>query len=176
MKRANIVVPFILAAIVWAIPAAGQDAPPPSSGEVARELAGIQRSLGELVDLLATMRTNQEAELLLRRIELHERRLAPLERQLESNKDDQVNTRSSITDATEWRDRTEDEIRNLDREGVDDDTDGLRQQVVIANAEIERLNRRLESLKERQIDLEDRLADGRDEVDILDDLLRELLD
>jgi len=176
MKKATIAVLVLLAAASYAAPTTGQDAPEAPPGEVVRELAGIQRSLGDLVDLLATMRVHQEAELVLRRIELHERRLAPLARQLESIKDDRINTRTNITDATEWRDRSEDQLHDQEREGIDDDPEGLRQQVIIANAEIERLNRRLESLQERQIDLEDRLADGRDEVDVLDELLRELLD
>lgn len=174
MKRPIIPAVVLLGACVWIAPVSGQQVPDEPEKAV-RELAGIQRSLDDLVGLLATMRKNQDANLVLRRIELHERRLAPLARRLESNKQEQVNTKTNISEARDWVIRVEDEIDAVEREGLEEVPADIRQQIVIGEAEIERLTRRLDALQERQIELEDRLADGRDEVEILDELLQELL-
>ena len=166
----------VLLAVVASAPVAAQDHSDAVEKQVVRELAGIQRSLADLVDLLETMRRNQDVDLVLRRIELHERRLAPLERSVRGNEQDQIDTRQQVSEAVMWKERTEDRILELEREGIEETPEDFRQQVEVAEGEIERLQLRLDGLLQRQIELENTVADGRDEFEILDDLLRELLE
>lgn len=176
MKKTLMARFLVLIPLLGATPPMAQEPSTAASDPVVRELAGIQQALDDLVGLLESMRRNQDVDLILRRIELHERRLAPLERSLRGNEQDQIDTRQNITETEMWKSSTEDQIDELEREGIDHAPDDFRQQVVVAELEIERLQLRLQTLQQRQIELENSLGDGRDEIEVLDDLLRELLE
>ena len=167
-------VPVALILMSWTSPAFGQDAPAAAPEQVVRELAGIQASLDDLVTLLSTMRRNQDADLILRRIEMHERRLAPIEQRLDSNKREQLEAEEGIGNVREWMQQTEEAIREIEREG-DEVPIEARREATMGESELQRLTLRLETLRLQQIELENSLLDGHDEVEILDDLLEELL-
>jgi chromosome segregation ATPase len=169
-------VPVALIVTIGIAPASGQDAPPATPEEVVRELAGIRASLDELVTLLSTMRRNQDADLILRRIEMHERRLAPLERRLDANKRDQLNTEQSIGDIQNWVRQAEERILDVEREGREEVPLEMRHEVDRGQTELERLAEKLETLRRQQIEIENSMFAGRDDVEILDDLLEDLLD
>ena len=176
MKKAIItLVPVALILAIWIIPAYGQDARPATPEEVVHEIAGIRASLDELVTLLSTMRRNQDADLILRRIEMHERRMAPVEQKLDSNKREQLETEEGIGNVQEWKQQSEERIREIEREGREEISLDLRREAALGESELERLTLRLETLRRQQIELENSLLDGRDDVEILDDLLEELL-
>ena len=178
MKKTLIaLIPFALIAAIWVSPATGQDAPPGDTPErVVRELAGIQKSLDDLVALLSTMHRNQDAVLILRRIEMHERRLAPLEGRLERNGREQLEVKTSIDNIKEWKSQMEEQIRETEREGREEVPLQMHQELRMAEQQTIQQQARYDRLQQQQIELENTLADRRDEVEILEDLLRELLE
>ncbi|NIM00432.1 MAG: hypothetical protein GTN89_06075 [Acidobacteria bacterium] len=169
-------VPVALIAALWFSPAIGQESTGAAPEEVVRELAGIQQALEELVDLLVTMRRNQDAELILRRIEMQERRLAPLDGRLDRNSREQQDAKSSIGNIKQWMSQTEERIDEIEREGREEVPLQLYQELRMAQQQLAQEEARLERLQQRQIDLENTLADRRDDVEILEDLLRDLID
>ena len=169
-------IPVALIAAIWVSPATGQDAPGDTPEQVVRELAGIQESLDDLVALLSTMRRNQDADLILRRIEMHERRLAPLEGRLERNGREQLDAKKSLGNIEEWKSQTEEQIYEIERVGREEVPLQMRQEVRMAEQQMKQEQERLERLQQTQIDLENALADRRDDVEILEDTLRELVE
>jgi len=169
-------IPLALIAAIWVSPASGQDAPVDTPERIVRELAAIQESLDDLVTLLSMMRRNQDASLILRRIEMHERRLAPLEGRLERNRREQLDAKSSMSNIETWKSQTEEGILEIERKGRDEVPLPMRQEVHMAEQQMNREQERLETLQQQQIELEMALADRRDDVEILEDLLRELVD
>ena len=169
-------IPIALIAAIWVSPATGQEAPADTPEQVVRELAGIQESLDDLVVLLSTMRRNQDADLILRRIEMHERRLAPLEGRLDRNGREQQQAKTSMANIEEWKSQTEEQIFEIERAGRDEVPLPMRQEVHMAEQQMDRELERLDTLQQRQIELENALADRRDDVEILEDLLRDLVD
>ena len=177
MKKTLIaLIPVALIVAIWVSPATGQDAPGNTPERVVRELAGIQESLDDLVALLATMRRNQDADLILRRIEMHERRLAPLEGRLERNGREQLDAKTSMGNIKEWKIQTEERIREIEREGREEVPLQMHQEVRMAEQQMTQEQERFDRLQQKQIELEDALADRRDEVEILEDLLLELVE
>ena len=71
-----------------ALPCAGQAPTEYESARVAKDVQGIHQALDRLVGLLESVQRQQSLELLLKRIEMHERRQAPLERRLRSAEND----------------------------------------------------------------------------------------
>ncbi len=177
MKKTLIaLVPLALIAVIWVSPATGQHAPDTAAERVALELGDIRDSLDDLVRLLATMKRNQDADLMLRRIEMHERRLAPLEGRLDRNGREQQDVQTSIRNVEEWKSQTEERIHQIEREGREEIPLELLQEVRMAEQQIALEQDRLDRLRQQQIDLENTLADRRDDVEILEDLLRELVE
>lgn len=177
MKKILIaLIPIALIAAIWVSPATGQDAPTDTPERVVRELAGIQESLDDLVTLLSTMRRNQDADLILRRIEMHERRLAPLEGRLDRNRREQLEAKTSIGNIEEWKSQTEERIHEIEREGREEVPLQMRQEVRMAEQQMNQEQERFERLQQQQIELENTLADRRDDVEILEDLLSELVE
>lgn len=169
-------IPVALIAAIWVLPASGQDRPADTPEQVVRELAGIQESLDDLVALLSTMRRNQDADLILRRIEMHERRLAPLEGRLDGNRREQLDAKTSMSNLEAWKSQTEEQILEIERAGRGEVPLPMRQEVHMAEQQMDREQERFETLQQQQIELENALADRRDDVEILEDLLRDLVE
>ena len=177
MKKVLIAfIPVALIGAIWVLPASAQDAPGETPEQVVRELAGIQESLNDLVALLSTMRRNQDADLILRRIEMHERRLAPLAGRLERNGREQLDAKASMANSAGWKSQTEERIHEIEREGRDEVPLQMRQEVRMAEQQMSREQVRFDRLRQQQIELENALADRRDDVEILEDLLRDLVE
>ena len=113
---------------------------------------------------------------MLRRIEMHERRLAPLEGRLDRNGREQQDVQTSIRNVEEWKSQTEERIHQIEREGREEIPLELLQEVRMAEQQIALEQDRLDRLRQQQNDLENTLADRRDDVEILEDLLRDLVE
>lgn len=166
----------VLIAAIWVSPVSGQDGPADTPERVVRELAGIRESLDDLVALLSTMRRNQDASLLLRRIEMHERRLAPLEGRLDRNRREQQEAKTSMNNLAERTSQMEELVLKIEREGRDEVPLPMRQEVHMVEQQMNRELERLDALQQQQIELENALADRRDDVEILADRLHDLVD
>ena len=165
----------VFVVLFWIAPAVGQDNRAVAPESIVSELAHIQQSLEDLVDLMSASRRYEDADLILRRIEMHERRMAPVERQIERNQREHVDAQTNLGWMEKRVSQTEKRVRKIEREGIQV-SDELFGQVTGAIQAVEREKARIEALKLQRIELENGIAGKRDEVKVLEDSLRELLD
>jgi predicted RNase H-like nuclease (RuvC/YqgF family) len=172
MNRNWILAGLSLALItIAAMPARAQE----GVGQLADDLAGINRSLERMAGMLEILIGNQQVEILLKRIEMKERRLAPLESELRRAERALVDLEARVKRLNDEREELEDVLAEEMREGIDlEGSETRRMQEQLARvAEMEA--GRVEEYRRRVLRLEDQLADGRDEILILDEQLMELL-
>jgi len=174
--RVRIVLAAVLTVATLAPASAQQQVAAADDGRPSSEMAGIQRSLDRLVQLLEEHIEHQRADLLLKRIQLKERRIAPAERRL---RDAETSLLGREAEIKRMQAMLEEQRRVLDdenRDGTDPSVSGTRNMI----AELERVIRtedaQLDDARMRVRRLEDELADQREEIEILDDLLLEMLE
>jgi septal ring factor EnvC (AmiA/AmiB activator) len=148
---------------------------PGRSQDTADDMAGINRSLERMVVLLETLIGNQQVDILLKRIELQERRLAPLESGLRRAERAMIDVEARLERMKEEREAMEDVIAEEVRDGIDKDDSDARRMRDQLDRVLESESARVEEMRRRVLRLEDELADGREEIVILDEQLRELL-
>jgi hypothetical protein len=139
------------------------------------EMAGIKHSLDRMALLMETLIGNQQIEILLKRIELMERRLAPLESELRRAERAVIDVEARVKRMQEEREEMEDAIADEIRSGIDQEDSEARRMKEQLDRVIEVEGARVEEMRSRARKLEDELADGRDEILILDEQLKELL-
>jgi chromosome segregation ATPase len=138
-------------------------------------MAGIKRSLERMAVLMETLIGNQQVDILLKRIELKERRLAPLESELRRAERALIEIESRVKRMNEEREELDDVVDEEIRDGIDPaGSEARRMQEQLARV-IEMEAGRVEEYRRRVMRLEDQLAEGRDEILILDEQLMELL-
>jgi len=167
-----------LTAIALLLPAAEaqQEEVFDAGSRLAEEMAGIHRSLDRLVTLLEAHVQHQQIDLLIKRIELKERRLEPLEGRLRSAEGDLLGRENEIarmrTMLEQQRESLDDEIR----EGADQPESETRRIIEDFERIIRTEEAQLDDSRLRVRRLEDDLADQREEIEILDDALLEMLE
>ena len=170
-------VSLAVALLTVALPAAAQQGRP--SGEesagLVEEVAGLRNSLDRLVVLLERMAEQQKIDLLLKRVELKERRLIPVASDLRSLEGEQEDQKVTLARYREMLEQMEDALSEEIRRGVDRPDSESRQMIPQLERELQIEEARAEELERRMRRLEDELADGRREIAILDEQLRELL-
>ena len=139
------------------------------------DVAGIRQALDRLVDLLETVQRNQRVDLLLKRIELRERRLSPLERRLAGAQGDMDGIEAEQVHMESMREQQERELDEIVREGKETD-EGIRRMLREVELMQTAMEARLFDAQARVRRFEDELAEGREEIEILDEILLELLD
>ena len=168
-------------AIAWASLAgpivAQQDAELPEATErMLEDVSGIHQSLERLVGLLETLREHQKVELLIKRIELKERRLAPMESRLRSAENTVKGIEDELTRLRTMREQIEEALNDNEIRGEATPEDGSREMLVHIERELEVLGVQVEAERLRARELEDDLAEGREDVEDLDEMLIELLE
>jgi len=172
MKRKWILAGLCLVVLAIAVsPARAQDA----SGQLAEDVAGINRSLERMANLLETLIGNQQVDILLKRIELKERRLAPLESDLRRAERALIDIESRVKRLNEEREELDDAVDEEVRAGVDSEGSEARRMRDQLERVVEMEAGRVEEYRRRVLHLEDQLAEGREEIAILDEQLMELL-
>jgi TolA-binding protein len=170
MKRRSTAV---LIALFLALPVTLTSADVPTS-ELDEDVAGIRQALDRLVVLLETVQHHQRVDLLLKRIELRERRLEPAERRLRSAEGDVEGLEGELVHMRAMKEQEEEKLDELIRTREIDYGD-RRQLEEIKTVEVA-LEARLDEARMRVRRYEDELADGREEIEILDEMLLELLE
>jgi chromosome segregation ATPase len=182
MKRCTAV---ILAALpvagVFVVATSGGATEPAGGDRVARELAGLNRSLESVVAVLERLERKQDLALLLRRIELKERRLLPREQALRSSSSTLENMRSDLEQLRHYRESVREQISSAIREGAvgpeaDEIMAGLRRQEAEAVNLLDSRTKEVEALELRRQVLEDEVAEQREEVEILEERLDAFLE
>jgi len=150
----------------------------PAPGEpdpVARELAGIRSSLDRLTAALEEVRVSRRADLLLRRIERREVRLATLEARLRSARGSLDGEQEQLAQIEIYRHQVESEIREARERGEPDprgEADLMMQQIDVQETTVKD---RIQRLETGIRDLEDQIAEGREAIKDLDVRLEEVL-
>ena len=139
------------------------------------DVAGIRQALDRLVELLETVQRNQRVDLLLKRIELRERRLAPLQKRLAAAQGDVEGSQAERVRMRAMKEQQERQIDESVRAGRETDDIARRMLQEIEQVEAA-MEARLDDAEARVRRFEDELADGREEIEILDEILLELLD
>jgi hypothetical protein len=173
--RVRIVVAVVVIGLVCTFafgrqPAEGADAGPSGS-----EMAGIQRSLDRLVDLFEAHLEHQRLDLLLKRIQLKERRLEPAQKRL---RDAEARLEGREAEIKRMKQMLEEQQSVLDdeiRQGGDAGDSETRRMIINLERVIRTQEAQVEDGRARVRRLEDELAVQREEVEILDDLLLEML-
>jgi chromosome segregation ATPase len=171
MKRKLILAGLGLLILAAALPARAQD----DTARLVEEVAGLNRSLDRMAGMLETLIGNQHVEILLKRIELKERRLEPLESELLRAERAQTDLEARVKRMQEELEQTEDAIADEVRAGSDTpDSESRRMKMQIERV-LEVESSRVDDMRRRAQQLENQLASGRDEILILDEQLQELL-
>ena len=162
---------------VWllaSVPANGQTSP--ETAGVTEELEGIRRALDRLVSLQESASRYQAVDLVLKRIELKMRSLEPLERRLRGAENDVENAEEHLKQLARMLEQNEDVLQ----QEVQDGTDARRSETRRMLDDIRRTQRgaeeRLDLAYQATQRFENELADGRRELEILDDRLDELVE
>lgn len=158
----------------WAAPAAGQQGDP--TARLVEEVAGLNRSVDRLVDMMQELMESRKVDLLIKRIEIKQRAVIPMAADLRSMESEYDNLKM---ESKRLQDMVEQQEKVIDRE-VLQGTDVPDSESRLFMAELERelqvQRARLEELERRIGLLQGELADGQEEIAILDDQLRELVE
>jgi chromosome segregation ATPase len=166
---------FLLLGVVWgALPALSQQ--PAAAEELARQMAGVNRSLTEISSTLQSLLRNQRIDLQLRRIELTERRLAPARSQLRSLASRQKNDEEELATLQKMLEQVGDQIAQSVAEGREADVENEREMQGHLQFELERIEERIEATRLERIELENDLARRERTIGILEEQLDELLE
>ena len=174
-------IPCLVGLLLWMAwtpaPRAAEPSPADegSAGLIA-EVAGLNRSLDQLVKLLRSGVAHQKIDVMLRRIELKERRMAPLEGRLRGTQDSILNLRSEVARFEQMKEHAEEELIDQEREGNEGAVNQSRYMIHELEQALVSEGAKLEDLQLRVVQLENELADGRNEIAILDEMLDELLE
>lgn len=178
MGRSWMAESLLAAALLAAVlPAAAEQAGQPGAAPpgLVEEVAGMRSSLDRLVVLLERVAEQQKVDLLLKRVELKERRLLPVASDLRSLEGDHEEQKVIVTRYREMLEQMEDALSDEIRRGVDRPDSEPRQMIPELERELQIQIERIEDLERRMRRLEDELIDGRREIAVLDEQLRELL-
>jgi chromosome segregation ATPase len=146
------------------------------TARLVQEVAGLNRSLDHMVAMLEQVIRNQKVDLLLKRIEIKERRLAPMASDLRSMESEYDNRKTEIKRLREFIKQQEEMLADELRQGIDPTDSEARLYLDDLNREIQVEGTRLEELTLRIRRLQDEIADEREEIAILDEQLGELID
>ncbi len=147
-----------------------------ASAQLVEEMKGIRQALDRLVAFRQSTDYYQRVELVMKRIELSERRLAPLAAKLVTidariDKDD-----ANLQQLARMKEQQETYLQEQIKEGVDKPRSETRIMLkdIERSAEFREEGKKARLLRKQEI--ENDLAMGRKETEILDELLMELLE
>lgn len=179
MKKSHVVAAImILAALLWTAPP-GPGAQVPEDEQVGRlvdQMEGINRSLGKLVILLERSLDNQQVDVLLKRIDLKDRRLVPLEAELRKAEREVEEHDGWFRHMREEKEQLEERLREANRDGNAEDARIAREMLDQVARVVEEQQNQAGTLRDRVRRLEDTLAAGREDLEVLEEMLRDRLE
>jgi chromosome segregation ATPase len=171
--RLLVVVALLLAPAVALGQPAAADA---GARALADDVGGIRRALEQLVALQETAEHFREVDVLLRRIELLERRLEPVERQLQGAERTVRGMEDDLATLQKMREQNEDALDEEIKAGVDTPRSGTRNMLTDIERTLETREEQIKEARARARRFDDDLAERREEIEVLDDMLMELLE
>lgn len=179
MNKARVAAALLAAALLASMGSAGAQqggAGGPDGARLVEEVAGLKGALDRLAVLLERVAEQQRVDLLLKRVELKERRMIPLAADLRSLEGEYEDQKSMVKRYQEMLEQMEDRVSDDVRRGIDQPDSDARTAVAELERELQIGITRLEDTERRMRRLEDELDQGRREVAILDEKLQELLE
>ena len=158
-------------------PAAAQEAPPatPAPGGLEEQVAQLNHSLDRIASMLEQVLDVQQADLLMKRLQLLQARLAPGERDLTRAVEDYSDREEeSVALRDRWK-AMEAQIREEEKAGDPDAARDLEMIRLDFEAQTASVQRRLDAAYLRVQELENGLAASREDIAILEELLDERL-
>lgn len=174
-KAARSFVSGALLLMMFGAPAIAQSTTETDS-DLVREVAALRKTVEKAVALLDRALVHQRVELLLKRLDLKERRVLPLESELRAARDAVTASRNEVERFELILEETEQRISQEVRDGTDQPDSENRLLKQDLEQALAHGRRNLESDEERVRQLEDELASRLDEIEILEDSLQERLD
>ena len=146
-------------------------------GQLVEEVAGLRASVDELVNMLDRYMGYQKIELTLRRVDLKQRQLSPMERELRNHKDSLESTHEELEGLEMYTEQVEAEIEEELRTSGDirESEEGRRIIKEIASRR-EILEERMAGLERSVMELENDVAVRQRELLDLEDLLADMLE
>lgn len=150
---------------------------PRSSPEVAvaAEMAELNRTLQRIHAVLDRFLTQQELDLLMKRIELKARRLGPLQSELRDIENSIESAQDEMKRLRMFKEQTERDIEEHRDHGKEAEASSLGRLLRELEGNTELAEQRLEGLLQRRIEIEDDLATGREEIEFLEEALDDRL-
>jgi hypothetical protein len=174
-KALRSIVPGALSLMIFTAPAISQTTTETGS-ELVREVAALRKTMEQAVVLLDRALVHQRVELLLKRLDLKERRVLPLESELRGARDELTASRNELARFEMILEETEQGISQEVRDGTDQpDSENRRLKQDLEQA-VAHVQRNLESDEQRVRQLEDELAERLEEIELLEDSLQERLE
>jgi len=158
-----------------AAPALAQPAPD-TAPDLVKEVEALRKTVEEAVALLDRAVAHQRTEILLKRLDLKERRVVPLESELRHARDGLAASRNETERFEQMIEETEHRIAEETRSGVDPDESENRILKDDLEQALAHVRRNVEADEDRVRRLEDELAERLEEIEILEDSLQERLD
>jgi chromosome segregation ATPase len=149
-------------------------------GSLARELGAMNRSLQTIAQSLQRLGHQQDVVVLLRRIEIKERRLLPRETALRNKRDHIVEMRGDIENYGSYVEGVREQIQTVIRDGggtqeANEMLASLRREETEAIRLLEGHKAEIEERESAVLDMEDELEELRDEIEELETALDSLL-
>ncbi len=157
--------------LVGALPVAGQDATPATG-----DLQGIQQSLDRMTVILERLVESRQVDLLLKRIELKERRLIPMEKELRDLRSRYSDSEAEIEAMVSMMEEWEKQKREAELTSNEDEVSALEEMHRQITAGIEREKSRRDGIDIEMRELEAEIDQQRRNLNYLDDLLEERLE
>ncbi len=154
---------------------AAETVPEDRRQSVVRELAGLNRTLQQIQGVLERLLVQQELDLLMKRIDLKARRLAPLQLELRGVRSSIESTNEEMKRSGAFKKQLQADLERYQELGRDTDSFTKERSLQDVESEIDLIEERLETLQRRQIEVEDELAAHRQEIQFLEDALDERL-
>jgi len=161
---------------LWTTVPGAQDAQPEApDSDLVVEVQNLNRSVGQLVSLLETAVSHQHIDLVLKRLQLKERRIAPLRDRVESAESAVNNREDELRRIKMMLEEHEETARERLRAGEEPDPEA-QQMVDSLEPHVRILQRELEEYQLRLRTAEDDLARRLEEIEDLDEMLEELFE
>jgi chromosome segregation ATPase len=166
----------LLAGLLLATPVLGDASDPATPSQesaalLAREMAGVRRSLDHIGELLERLLAGQETDLLLRRIALKERRLDPVLDELTRLRRDHDDAEAEKGQMLAYLESLADEVTRGQLSG--EDVAALQSEREQVENIVAAQEETLRSLETRIAEIENEVADARDDIEILEEILEE---
>jgi chromosome segregation ATPase len=165
--------------LAGALPAAAATAQGPAvtpDGALLAEVSSLNRSMEEIVGLLEEFLKRQQADLLMKRIQISTRGLTELERRLDGAKDERRHIEDEIQMVRQAVERLEEEARaEEDQPGLEEGSEDRREQESMMGGHLKLLEERLQTAEIRVLELEDDLGDRLDNLAAWEELVDKAL-